>query len=186
MDDREHRWLQRAREGEAEAFEPVVQTYARDVFGLCYRMLGDAAAAEDAAQEVFWRAYRALGRYDASRPFRPWLLTIASRYCLDRLRRERRRSWLPLNDRLRDRAPSPEEALLQREQEADLQRALLALRPKERAVLVLHYWHDCSLQEIAAITGSSPSAVKSRLFRARRVLAQRLRGAEIAPGKEHA
>ncbi len=163
--------LRRARRGDPAAFEPIVQEYGREVFGLCLRMLGERAAAEDATQEIFWRAYRALPRYDVRRPFRPWLLTIASRYCLDELRRRKRRPQVPLTPAMRDRAALPEEALMQREQAAELQQALLKLRPKARLVLILRYWHGYSLETIAALSGESRSAVKSRLFRARRALA---------------
>ncbi len=174
MTESERAWLQRAQQGDPESFSRLVSAYQRDVYALCYRMLGNAADAEDAAQETFLRAFRAIRRYDPQRAFRPWLLTIASRYCIDRLRR--RRPWWPLDqvagEALRDPKPGPEEALLRREQAEQVQALLAHLEPTDRAVIVLYYWHEYRLAEIAKTLGLTESAVKSRLFRARRTLAQ--------------
>ena len=79
--------------GDQESFAELVEVYQRSVYNLTYRMLGDAREAEDAAQEAFLRAYQHLDRYDADRPFKTWLLSIASNYCIDRLRK-RRLTWL--------------------------------------------------------------------------------------------
>ncbi len=85
--------------GDQDAFSDLVIEYERAVYNLTYRMLGDHVEAEDAAQEAFLRAYTNIERYDTTRPFRTWVLSIASHYCID-LIRKRRMSWLSLDDLL--------------------------------------------------------------------------------------
>ena len=86
MIDNESEWLVRVMEGDDLAFTRLVEKYQRPVYNLCYRMLGNAGDAEDAAQEAFLRAYKSLNRYDQKRPFATWLLSIASHYCIDQPR----------------------------------------------------------------------------------------------------
>lgn len=150
------------------------------MYNLCYRMLGERSEAEDAAQEAFLRAYLNLTRYDPARSFKTWLLSIASNYCIDRLRR-RRLQWMSLDDEpvadrlsLHSDDPEPEPATLNKEQSAAIQVLLNDLSPDYRAVVVLRYWYDYSYAEIADIMDTTESAVKSRLFRARQALADKL------------
>jgi RNA polymerase sigma factor (sigma-70 family) len=86
-----------ARQGDQAAFTTLVQTYQTAIYNLCYRMLGEADQAQDATQETFLRAYTQFHRYDAERSFKTWLFSIASHYCIDRLRR-RRVTWLDIDD----------------------------------------------------------------------------------------
>jgi RNA polymerase sigma-70 factor (ECF subfamily) len=174
----EKRWLQEARQGDEEAFSRIVEAFQRPVFTLCYRMLGERTQAEDAAQETFLRAFLNLKRYDMERPFITWLLSIASNHCIDRLRRRRLR-LVPLEEagieaQIADAAPGPESALAQSEQERELHQSLLRLAHKDRAAVVLHYWHGLSLAEVGETLSLTPSAVKSRLHRARRQMAEHL------------
>src|SRR6188474_3634572 len=78
-----------AQQGSDEAFTRLVEEHQTHVYNLCYRMLGEPEAAEDAAQESFLRAYQNLQRYDRNRPFATWMLSIAAHYCIDRLRRRK-------------------------------------------------------------------------------------------------
>jgi RNA polymerase sigma-70 factor (ECF subfamily) len=135
-------------------------------------------SSEDAAQETFLRAYQSLHRYDERRPFGTWLLSIAAHYCIDRLRR--RKYSLTSTDQdlgqgtleLPDAdAPNPETEILRREQREQMQLALDRLNPVDRAAIVLRYWQDSSEVEIAEALKLTVSAVKSRLHRARRELA---------------
>ena len=177
----ETEWIQLAREGDQVAFGQVVAAYQTPVYNLAYRMLGNAGEAEEAAQETFLRVYLHLHSYDPQRPFRSWLLSIASHYCIDRLRR-RRIIYLPLEDeiampvRLAGASPNPEAVLVRREQEEWVQRLLLSLPPIDRAAITLRYWYDYSYEEIAEGLDLTVSAVKSRLYRARRVLAGVVQG----------
>jgi len=177
----EAEWIRLARAGDQAAFGRLVGAYQTRVYNLAYRMLGNAGEAEEAAQETFLRAYTHLHSYDPQRPFRSWLLSIASHYCIDRLRR-RRIVWLPLDeeiavpDRLVSDRPNPEAVTIQREREEQIQRLLAALSPTDRAAITLRYWYDYSYEEIAEMLNLTVSAVKSRLHRARRGLAKMMQG----------
>jgi RNA polymerase sigma-70 factor (ECF subfamily) len=169
-----------ARRGDQAAFTTLVQLYQNAIYNLCYRMLSEADQAQDAAQETFLRAYTQFHRYDPERPFKTWLFSIASHYCIDRLRR-RRVTWLDIDDEplaghpaLREKRMGPEDSTLQRERAADVQALLETLPPKDRVAVVMLYWYDLSYQEIAEATGSTVSAVKSRLHRARATMADAL------------
>ena len=91
--------IAQARSGDQAAFGELVRTHQNAVYNLSYRMLGERGEAEDAAQETFFRAYAHLDRYDLDRPFRTWLLSIASNHCIDRLRK-RRLTWLSIDEPL--------------------------------------------------------------------------------------
>ncbi len=177
----ETKWIRLACQGDQVAFGRLVVAYQTPVYNLAYRMLGNAGEAEEAAQEAFIRAYTKLHSYDPQRPFRSWLFSIASHYCIDLLRR-RRINWLSLEDEfanpihLASDAPGPEAAVSQQEHQEQIQHLLAALSPTDRAAITLRYWYDCSYEEIAETLNLTVSAVKSRLHRARRTLAQKLQG----------
>lgn len=171
-------WIAQAQQGREEAFTCLVEVYQTHVYNLCYRMLGEAEAAEDAAQETFLRAYQHLHRYDRSRPFATWLLSIAAHYCIDRLRRRRLPTLSLDGQRGEDgpewpdgNAPLPEDELIRSEQRYRIQALLAHLEPTDGAAIVLRYWYDASEAEIAEALNLTISAVKSRLHRARRRLA---------------
>jgi RNA polymerase sigma-70 factor (ECF subfamily) len=173
-------WVNAARQGDQDAFADIVYAYQDAVYNLCYRMLGERTEAEDSAQEAFLRAYLNLDRYDPARSFKTWLLSIASNYCIDRLRR-RRLQWMSLDDEpvadriaLNSDEPEPEDETLNRERSKAIQALLNELSPEYRAAVVLRYWYDYSYAEIADIMDTTESAVKSRLFRARQALADKL------------
>jgi len=178
-DENERRWLAAARLGDEAAFGELVGLHQNAVYNLAYRMLGNRTEAEDAGQETFLRAYANLDRYDMDRPFRTWLLSITSNYCIDRLRR-RRLTYLsldeplPPNPALQSSDEEPEDAVITNERNALIQKLLSDLSPEYRAAVVLHYWYDYSYQEIAEMLKTTESAVKSRLFRARQALAQKI------------
>lgn len=179
-------WVTAALEGDQDAFAELVYTFQDSVYNLCYRMLGERTEAEDASQEAFLRAYLNLQRYDPARSFKTWLLSIASNHCIDRLRR-RRMVWLsieeplPPNISLASDEPQPEEHALFNERSKVVQDLLAELNPDYRAAVVLRYWYDYSYTEIADILDTTESAIKSRLFRARQMLADRISPA-AAPG----
>lgn len=174
-------WILAAREGDQDAFAEIVYSFQDAVYNLCYRMLGERSEAEDATQEAFLRAYLHMKRYDTDRPFKTWLLSIASNHCIDRLRK-RRMTWLSLDEplpsgsalALSSEEPGPEEAALHNERREYIQLMLNELDPDYRAAVVLRYWYDYSYVEIAETMGTTESAIKSRLFRARQKLAEKL------------
>lgn len=173
----EQDYLRLAQRGDSDAITRLVQTHQQSVFKVCYRMLGEATEAEDATQEAMVKALTNLASYDLNRPFRPWLLRIASNECIDRIRR--RKDTLSLDGLGEDGAwewkagdsPSPETELLRQEQRAAVRVMLEQLNPEDRTVVRLFYWENLPYAEIETITGFTVSAIKSRLFRARRVLA---------------
>ena len=170
-------WVLRAQQGDEEAFTLLVEAYQKPVYNLCYRMLGEPEAAEDASQDTFLKAYQNLGRYDNERPFATWLLSIAAHHCIDKLRRKRFPSFSIDEDEdeqveIPDRhAPDPEAELVSKQDREHLQGLLQKLEPLDRAAVVMRYWHDASEVEIAETLNLTVPAVKSRLHRARRALA---------------
>jgi RNA polymerase sigma-70 factor (ECF subfamily) len=171
----EAEWLAQAQRGDPEAFTNLVEMYQRPVFNLCYRMLQNAGDAEDAAQETFLRAYKSINRYDESRPFATWLLSIAAHYCIDQLRKQRM-TIISMEDspyiEVIDNSPGPEASLSRRQEQERVRASLKSLSPVDRAAIVMYYWNDFSYQEIGQALDLTESAVKSRLHRARRSMAQ--------------
>lgn len=186
MENSEEQWIQAAVKGDKEAFSQLVEDYHTRVFSVCYRMLGTPTAAEDAAQEAFIRAYRAIDRYDPQRSFATWLLSITSNYCIDQLRK-RKMNFLSMDNEKYAwlappaEGPNPEQMTLEKEKQALIQRMLSSLKETDRAAVILQYWHDYSYQEIADTLDLSLSAVKSRLYRARQHLAEEWQEAQQAP-----
>ncbi len=178
MCETESQLIAEAKAGNKEAFSELVEKYQKPVFSVCYRMLGTPTAAEDAAQEAFIRAYQALDRYDPERSFATWILSIASNYSIDQLRKKKvtilsmdsdKHAWLAPPDP----GPSPEKVALDKEKNALVQAILADLTETDRAAVILQYWHDYSYKEIAETLDLSSSAVKSRLFRARKLMAEK-------------
>lgn len=172
-------WVFQAQQGNDEAFTKLVEEHQTHVYNLCYRMLGEPEAAEDAAQETFLRAYQNLHRYDRSRSFATWLLSIGAHYCIDRLRR-RKLSVFSIDEEKDDgtsfeipdtASPDPEAESVKRGDRDRLHVLLKDLDETDRAAIILRYWHDYSEIEIADSLNLTVSAVKSRLHRARRALA---------------
>ena len=176
----ENVWVFQAQQGSDEAFTQLVEMYQKPVYNLCYRMLGEPEAAEDAAQETFLRAYQNLHRYDSSRSFGTWILSIAAHYCIDKLRK-RKFAVFSMDAEDEDGAtfeladpasPDPEAESANREERSHLQALLKDLDPTDRAAVVMRYWYDYSEVEIAQSLNLTVSAVKSRLHRSRRELAE--------------
>ncbi len=182
-------WVEAALANDQDAFSELVYLFQDPVYNLCYRMLGDAGEAEDATQEAFLRGFMNLRRYDTKRSFKTWLMSIASNHCIDRWRK-RRMHFVSLDDEptaaalaLSSNDPLPEQAALSSEKSELLQGLLLKLDESYRLPLVLRYWYDYSYAEIAQVMDTTESAIKSRLFRARRTLADLL-GEQEALGND--
>ena len=183
-------WVARAKQGSDEAFTQLVEAFQKPVYNLCYRMLGEPEAAEDAAQETFLRAYQHFNSYDQTRPFATWLLSIAAHYCIDRRRRVKFSMFsIELEDegsfQLPDAdAPNPESEVLQQEQREQIQALLNCLGALDRAAIVLHYMQNYSEAEIALILDLTANAVKSRLHRARQISRRQIVNGYQLLGKE--
>lgn len=164
-----HRTLQ----GQTDQFGVLVERYQQSVFNTCYRMLGERGWAEDLAQETFIRAFRRLEAFDPERPFGPWIRKIAANLCLNELRRGGPH-FLPLEDEWAagtDLEGAQERAELHEEVRA----ALCELPPPYRAVIELRHFQGLTYQEIAETLNLPLNTAKSHLFRARRMLAEKLK-----------
>jgi len=175
----EKTWVLQAQQGNDEAFTYLVETYQKPVYNLCYRMVGEPEEAEDAAQETFLRAYQNLHRYDPSRSFGTWILSIAAHYCIDRLRK-RKFAVFSMDAENEDgssfelpdpASPDPEVESVTKEERDRLHLMLKDLDTTDRAAVIMRYWYDFSEVEIAKSLKLTVSAVKSRLHRSRRALA---------------
>jgi RNA polymerase sigma-70 factor (ECF subfamily) len=157
-------------------FSQLVEEFQIPIFNLCYRMLGNRQEAEDATQETFVRAYLHYQQYDPARSIKTWLFSIAHHYCIDLLRKRRQATLVSMDDfadRFLSRAHpflSPEESLSRLEESRYLQKLLANIQPEYREAVLLRYWFELSYEEIAETTGCSVSAVKSRVFRAKKQL----------------
>ena len=160
-----------AKRGDLDAFEQLVREHQGIAFRTAYVIAGSAADAEEAAQEAFVKAYRALGRFRSGEPFRPWLLAIAANEARNRRRSAGRRDALVLRAAGEGRsseeaASSPEAALLAREQHERLLAAIETLGEEQRQAVACRYLLGLSERETAAALGCRPGTVKSRLSRA--------------------
>jgi RNA polymerase sigma-70 factor (ECF subfamily) len=180
MEQSEKTWVQQARTGDPAASSKLVEVYQKPVYNLAYRMLGNSVEAEDAAQETFIRAYTRLDTYDPSRKFSSWMLSIASHYCIDVLRRRKANlvsidDLPPMVDLSMPQITQPEQVVIEEQVADQVQQLLNTLPPPYRTPVILRYWYDMSYQEIASTMGVTESTIKTRLHRARAKLAQNAR-----------
>jgi RNA polymerase sigma-70 factor, ECF subfamily len=168
--------------GDDSSFELLLRKYRTPVVNFLYRMVRDAAAAEDLAQEVFLRVYRARGQYLPAAKFTTWMFRIATNLALNALRDSRYRKMEISIDQspvdcsgdgtnqlaleIPDRQPSIELELIQRDRADLIRRAVESLPEKQRAAVLLHKYQEMDYDEIAGVLGCSESALKSLLFRA--------------------
>jgi RNA polymerase sigma-70 factor, ECF subfamily len=169
--------------GDDSSFELLLRKYRTPVVNFLYRMVRDSAAAEDLAQEVFLRVYRARGQYLPTAKFTTWMFRIATNLALNALRDGRYRqmeisihqtaadrSADAENDQpameIADRQASIESELIQRDRAELIRRAIESLPEKQRAAVLLHKYEELDYDQIASVLGCSESALKSLLFRA--------------------
>jgi RNA polymerase sigma-70 factor (ECF subfamily) len=162
--------VERARRGDLEAWETLVRTYQGIAFRTAYVLAGNAADAEEAAQDGFVKAQRALGRFRRGSPLRPWLLRIVANEARNRRRSAGRREGLALRAAAQIRSggavPSPEAALVAREDQKRLLVAVERLPEGHRDAIACRFFLELSEEETAAALGVRRGTVKSRLARA--------------------
>jgi RNA polymerase sigma-70 factor (ECF subfamily) len=159
--------------GRTDAFEEIVIRYERAVYNLAVRTLRDSTEAQDATQEAFFKAYRALGSFRPGAKFSTWIFTICYRLCCDRLAKRKRFSGDELPDRA-DPSAGPA-ALAERNDEAlRLRAAIDALPEKYRAVITLYHLQGRQYEEIASVLNLPLGTVKTHLFRAKEQLRKAL------------
>jgi RNA polymerase sigma factor (sigma-70 family) len=175
--------IERARQGDVASYEELVRRHQEAAGRVAYVVAGSTAEAEDAVQEAFVKAYRALPRFRLEAPFRPWLMRIVANEARNRRRSAGRRARLALRvaeDRPSgDAAPSPEAAVLEREEQEALLHAVNELGERDRMVITYRYFLEMSEREMAEALGVAPGTVKSRLARA---MARLRRVLEAMPG----
>lgn len=176
----EHDLIERSRNSDVTAFEQLVKTYQGIALRVAHLIVRDHAEAEDVTQDAFVNAYRALPRFNAGAPFRPWLLKIVRNEALNRVRGSKRRQQLALregNDPVSGgAAPSPETVVVTRSEQASVLLALDELPARYRDVLTHRFLLELSEEETSAILGIPKGTVKSRtsrgLARLRRILGE--------------
>ena len=184
MTDDDAGLLRRCLEGDERAYREIVQRYQARVFSLAFRMLRQREDAEDVTQETFVRMFRAVDRYDPTRPFSSWLFTIAARLCIDAVRR-RKKFTMSLTRvdpgsgeeqtiDIEDPGPGPLEETSQREEERRSRSLIESLPPHYRIVVMLRHQQDLSYEEIAEALQLPLGTVKARIHRARALLRVRL------------
>ncbi len=168
--------IQRAAAGEHSAFEDLYRRYARAVFGLALRRLGDRGRAEEAVQETFASVWRSAGSYKPERgPGAPWLYAVARHAIVDRARR---RADQPVEsfDEPADTEPGPADSAERSWVSWQVHRALEDLPEREREVISLAYWSGLSQSEVAEFLGIPLGTVKTRTRAALQRLADVLEG----------
>jgi RNA polymerase sigma-70 factor (ECF subfamily) len=188
--DPDIRLMLRVRDDDPAAFAELVELYQQRLINVMHHLVGNAAEAEDLAQEVFLRVYRTRKKYRPRAKFSTWMFTIANNLANNALRSRRRKPVVPLNllrdsgplgprpaeQLARDRSGQPGEHMQQQELAAVVQQALETLNERQRAAVVLNKFEDMNYAEIAEIMGLSVKAVKSLLSRARENLRTALEG----------
>jgi RNA polymerase sigma-70 factor, ECF subfamily len=164
---------QRVELREELSFEEIFESYQERIYNCIYRLVGNAEEAHDLTQETFLRAYAGMSKIDGELKVGPWLYRIATNLCMDQLRRRKLIRWEPWDSFVSFFHPkqvardNPERDALRHESRELVHEVLQALPPKYRLCLVLREYQGMSCEEIGEVIGSSRSAVKSLLFRAR-------------------
>ncbi len=181
--ERQH--IQRCQKGDSDAFEWLYEKYHRGLYGYLLSLFKSPQAAEDCTQDVFVKLFRQMGSYRFESPFAHWLFRLARNQAFDQMRRNKVRRTESLDaendegfsahERLPGPGDDPERAALKSEKAAVVREAVLELPEAFRVVMVMREWDDLSYEEIAERLDLSEGTVKSRIFRARGLLAKKLK-----------
>jgi len=158
--------VQQAQRGDLAAFEEIVRACQGRILRLCQRMLAGSAEAQDVAQETFVSAYTHLAKLDQNRSPLPWLTTVATRLCLNRLRSQKRARQEPEDESL-EGGEEPDQLWLRRQDQLRVREAVLVLPEVGRAVVVLYYLEEWNCRQIGEALDMSESNVKVTLHRSR-------------------
>jgi RNA polymerase sigma-70 factor, ECF subfamily len=153
----------RVQSGDVDAFGELVSSYQKRIFNFCFRLLLNRADAEDAAQETFIKAFRAMKSFKGESKFSTWLYVIAKNTCFDKFKS--RPGWEFTDELVADPKPMPEEVYYRKEREALLLRALDKLDEMHRVALNLVHFEGLSYEEASHIMGCEVGTVKSRVSR---------------------
>lgn len=171
--------LRRFREGDLEAFEALFRQFQGRIYSWIVRIVRDSGAAEDLTLETFWRIYRARERFDPASDFGGWAYRIATNLALSYVRRNRwEKGWALPDNRPEPATPSRDPAL-EREERETIRRAFARLPAKLQVVAMLALVEEARYEEIAGALGIAPGTVKSRVFRAVRLLRKQLKSMRV-------
>jgi len=175
-DDRE--LVRTIQSGNAEAFEQLVRRKTSKVYGLCYRIIGNAEDAKDIAQLVFIKLWENLNKYDANYAFDTWLYRMVTNVAIDFMRnKQSRENAVNSNLRLVKTASDPEQGVMvqRKEIEGVFNAVSSVLSPKQKMIFVMREMEDLGSAEIARILGCRESTVRNHLFNARKLMQQELK-----------
>jgi RNA polymerase sigma-70 factor (ECF subfamily) len=177
MGDNDKELLGRCLAGDNAAFGGVIDSYQDRIYSFALRLLKDPAAAEEAAQAAFVKAFKSLPSYNIAQPFSPWLFRIAHNACMDALRASGRTVSMDTEDfpDLPDKAQGVDEAVGDALDTARIEALLGSLPPIYSEALLLQYREDMGPADIARVTGVPEGTVKARLFRGRELIKAKLR-----------
>ncbi len=185
MGSADHEFVLRSKAGDKEAFAEIVSRYQTRIFNFAFRLLQQREEAQDVTQEVFLRAYRSMDRYIPDQPLAAWLYKIANNLCIDAIRRRKIRTVslsAPQADGdelqqidIPDQSLNPENLFNNQEIQRSINEAIASLPYRYRVVTILRHIQDLSYQEISKITGQPEGTIKAQIFRARRILREKLR-----------
>ena len=169
--------IEACRRGDRDAFRLLFEKHKDRVYSVAlYFFGGDEATACDVTQQVFLKLFTRIGQFQGESEFATWLYRLTTNACVDELRKRRR--FLQFGEGMEVREPrgkpSHDEALARAEAAREVKRAVAALRPKLRVVMLLKYFEELSYEEIAAVVGCSKGTVASRLNRGHKILARKL------------
>ena len=178
----DYRLIEQCRVGDSSAIESFVETYQQDVYRLALSILDDPHEADDATQESLLAALRALDSFHGASSLKTWLFSITVNICRTRLQKQKRRKRLRqiLGGILQTaRTPSVEESTIETESDEALWHAIHQMDEKHRIPIVLRYYHDLSIAEIATILQIPEGTIHSRLNTARRLLHSALKEGNV-------
>lgn len=159
--------------GDLDAFGELISRHQRTAWNIAWRMLGDGAEAEDAAQEAFLRIFQTLERYRPTASFHTYLYRVVTNICLDRARKMKPIILGELPSIPHD-SPDPADETFDRERNETMRAAIKKLPPAQRAAIILRHFEELSYREIADSMETSEKAVEKLLSRARKTLAKKL------------
>jgi RNA polymerase sigma-70 factor, ECF subfamily len=175
-------WILACQKGDAVSFNRLVLKWEKKIYNLALRMLQDREEAADAAQEVFWLAYKSIGRFRNDSKFSTWLFRIAVNHCISKLRQRPPGAHFSIDNETEDSPlkgwtpvqESHEKAYLEGEQRARVRRAMQALPDEQKVVLELKFFQELTFEEIAEVISVPLSTIKSRLYTGLDLLKTRL------------
>lgn len=185
MGENDRSLLAKARVGDIEAFEELIESYRKKVFNIALRMVGNREDASDLAQEVFIRIFKSLKSFKEESQFSTWVYRITTNVCLDHIRKNKKTNNVSLEEEIElsensvkkqysDASPSPDIIAERNEVRRIISSAVRLLPEDHRSVIVLRDIQGFSYEEISKILNCPEGTVKSRLNRARQILRERL------------